>query len=296
MRIGITGVTGFIGTALAKAAVGRGHEIVAYSRRKDMAFPWAKEVRAFDPALNAVLDPSGLDVLVHLAGENVLGYWTANKKARIRDSRVQTTQKIVSAMRDCAQRPQAFICASASGVYGNRGDEVLTESSPRGAGFLADVCEEWESAAMAADAFGVRIAMLRTGMVLGRDGGAWPLLRRIFSLGLGSRLGSGSQWVPWIHVDDEVGIILHTIEQSFYHGPVNLAAPEHVSNAQLTRAIAAQLGRFTLPPVPAFMLRLVLRDLSGVVLDSQRMVPKAALEGGYAFAYPSLKQALAALV
>lgn len=296
MRIGITGATGFIGTALAKAAAARGHGIVAFTRQKGLSLPWAQEVRPILESGQHAIDPVELDALVHLSGESVMGYWTPSKRQRIRSSRVDLTRRIVDSLKDCQDRPKTFICASGTGAYGSRGDEWLTESAARGKGFLADVCAEWEAAACRALPLGVRVVLLRTGMVLGRDGGAWPLLRRIFNARLGSRLGNGKQWVPWIHIDDEVGIILHALENAAYNGPVNLASPNPVTNAGLTSDIAGLLNRPTFLPVPAFALRLTLGELGSIVLDSVRARPEAALANGYTFKYPELHHALAMCV
>lgn len=296
MRIGITGATGFIGTALTKAALERGHEVVAFSRNGNLSLPGVASVRPIHLDQDPVLDPGGLDALVHLAGESVIGYWTTGKKARIRDSRVNLTQRIVAAMAASPNRPKTFICASGTGAYGNGGDSVLTESSPRGIGFLASVCKEWEECALRAADLGLRVVLLRTGMVLGDGGGSWPLLKKIFKLGLGSRLGDGRQYVPWIHLDDEVGIILHALEQEAYQGPVNVTAPHPVTNAEMTRLFASQLKRPTFIPAPAFALRMILGDLATIVLDSQRVIPKAAQDNGYHFKHPTLEEALVSLL
>lgn len=297
MRIGITGATGFIGTALGKAAAERGHTVVAFSRSTSDPPPWAKEVRPVSTdEEQPVLDPSGLDALVHLAGENVMGYWTAAKKQRIRDSRVDLTRRVVEALQQCEAPPQTFVCGSAIGVYGDRGDEWLSEASPHGTGFLAGVCVEWESAASRALALGTRVVLLRTGMVLGRGGGAWPMLRRVFSARLGSRLGDGTQWVSWVHLDDEVGIILDALENPAYNGPVNLTAPNPVTNAEMTTQIAGVLDTSTFLPVPAFALKLALGEVGSVVLDSTRVKPAVALAMGYTFKHPELREALAACV
>ncbi len=256
---------------------------------------WAKEVRPV-AAEGPAIDPAGLDAVVNLAGESILGRWSKARKKRIRESRTGLTRRVVESLRSCRERPAVFINASGTGFYGDRGGEVLTESSPRGDGFLADVCAAWEAAAVDAQSLGVRVVLLRTGMVLGKGGGAWPLLKRIFTFGLGGRLGSGRQWVPWIHLDDEVGIILHALENAGCAGPMNFAAPHPVTNAELTRAVARAVHRPAILPAPAFGLRLVLGELADILLDSQRVEPRAALNTGYAFKYPDLGEALAALV
>lgn len=298
MVIGITGASGFIGKALAQAAKERGHRIVAFTRKKNGGVPHADETRLIQPAGDKpALDPSGLDALVHLAGESVYGYWTPAKKRRIRDSRVDLTRRVVDAIQHGKESgPKTLLCASGTGAYGDRGDEVLTESAKRGWGFLADVCAEWEREAARAATFGVRVVSLRTGMVLGQGGGAWPVLRRVFSLRLGSRLGDGRQWVPWIHIDDEVGIILHALENEGYSGPVNLAAPHPVTNAEMTRTIANLLNTTTFIPVPGFALRLVLGEFGSVALESARAKPEVALKQGYEFKYTDLEHALAMCV
>lgn len=296
MRIGITGATGFIGSALSRAAVERGHEVVAFSRKNGLSLPWATSVRPLHADKEPVLDSSGLDALVHLAGESVMGYWTREKKARIRNSRVEMTQRIVAAMQANPDRPGIFLCASATGAYGDGGDSVLTESSPMGTGFLAGVCAEWESSALRAQTWGQRVVLLRTGMVLGNGGGSWPLLKKIFKLGLGSRLGDGKQFVPWIHLEDEVGIILHALEHEAYQGPVNLTAPHPVTNAEMTRLFAKQLKRPTFIPAPAFVLKTIMGDLSSIVLESQRVMPKVAQDNGYHFKHPTLEEALVSLL
>ena len=294
MRIGIIGATGFIGSALAREAVQRGCGVVVFSRRKDVFLPWAKEIRPVEPK-GRVIDPSGLDALVNLAGENVFGLWTAGKRRRIRESRIEFTNRIVDALRETRDRPGVFISASATGFYGDRGDEVLSEDSSRGCGFLSDVCVDWEAAADCAIKLGVRVVRIRTGVVLGEGGGAWPMLRRVFKLNLGSRLGGGRQFMPWIHLDDQVNLILHTLEKSAYAGAVNLTAPNPVSNAELTAAIARALGKRTFLPAPALALKLMLGEFSSTLLGSQRVQPKSALTRAFAFRHPRLEDALSAL-
>ena len=294
MRIGIIGATGFIGSALAREAVQRGCGVVVFSRRKDVFLPWAKEIRPVEPK-GRVIDPSGLDALVNLAGENVFGLWTAGKRRRIRESRIEFTNRIVDALQETRDRPGVFISASATGFYGDRGDEVLSEDSSRGCGFLSDVCVDWEAAADRAIKLGVRVVRIRTGVVLGEGGGAWPMLRRVFKLNLGSRLGGGRQFMPWIHLDDQVNLILHTLEKSAYAGAVNLTAPNPVSNAELTAAIARALGKRTFLPAPALALKLMLGEFSSTLLGSQRVQPKSALTRAFAFRHPTLEDALSAL-
>jgi uncharacterized protein (TIGR01777 family) len=293
MRIGIIGATGFIGGALARVAVPRGIGVVAFSRRQEVFLPWAKEVR---PVMEEgpAIDPRGLDAVVNLAGEPIIGFWTRKKKQRIQDSRVPFTERVVDAIKNCpaAERPKVLINGSAVGIYGDRGDEVLTEKSVSGTSFLAKVCTGWESAACHAQAAGLRVVLLRTGLVLGNGGGMWKMVRRIFSLGLGGRLGSGKQWMPWIHLDDEVGIIMHTLENSSISGAVNLCAPNPVTNAEFTAAVAGVLKKPAVLPAPAFAMKLMLGDLGRSILESQRAVPKVAAARGYEFQHPELTGAL----
>ncbi len=297
MRIGIIGATGFIGSALARQVVPRGIGVVVFSRKPDTFLPWAREIRPIN-AEGPAIDPRGLDALVNLAGEPILGLWTKAKKQRIQESRIHLTERVVEALKACptAERPRVLLNGSAVGIYGDRGDEMLPESSVSGTSFLAKVCSNWESAACRAQALGMRVVLLRTGLVLGQDGGMWPTLRRVFNSRLGGRLGSGKQWMPWIHLDDEVGIIAEALENSSYSGPVNLAAPNPVTNAELTRAVAAALKKPAIFPVPALVLKMALGDLGRSILESQRAVPKAALSRGYQFKHPELSGALQNLI
>lgn len=292
MRIGITGATGFIGSALGRHAAEAGHEIVAFSRAGRVEEPWVAESRVMSPEA----DFSGCDALVHLAGESLLGWWTASKKARIWGSRVDLTLAIVDTLAKAAARPSVLVCASGAGFYGNRNDELLDERSAKGSGFLSDLCEKWERAAMRASELGIRVVTLRTGMVLGADGGAFPLLRRVFRLGLGGRLGGGRQWMPWIHVRDAAGTILWAVENSRVDGPLNLVSPGTVTNTEFTQTLARRLRRPAFCHAPAFALRLLLREMAGeMLLASQRAIPRVAMDLGRHFSFPTLDGALADL-
>lgn len=293
MRIGITGATGFIGSAFGKHAAAAGHEIVAFSRKGNFAAPWVAESRR----ITDTLDASGCDALVHLAGETLMGFWSKAKKQRMWSSRADLTKSLVTSIEKSASRPRILLAGSAIGFYGNRNDEMLNESSPRGTGYLSDLCVAWEEAAKRAETLGVRVVSLRTSMVLGSGGGAFPLLDRVFSFGLGGRLGSGAQWMPWIHIEDQVRLMLWCIENEHVTGPVNLAAPEAVTNAQFTRTLARLLKRPAFFHAPAFALRLLLRDMADeMLLASQRVEPKAVLDLGFTFRHPDLQSALAALL
>jgi hypothetical protein len=245
-----------------------------------------------------MLPETKLDALVHLAGESLLGLWTSAKRERIWKSRVELTKKLVAELRTWqpANRPSVLLCASGIGFYGDRGDEILEENSAAGHGFLADLCREWEAAARDATDLGIRVVLLRTGVVLGKHGGAFPLMKTAFSFGLGGNLGSGKQWMSWIHEQDQVSLILWAIENASVAGPMNLCAPHPVRNADLTQQLAAQLKRPAFLHVPAFALRWAARGLAQeMLLGSQRAFPRLATDLGYHFAQSDLRQALAHL-
>ena len=297
MRIGITGATGLIGKALGSLAVAHGHEVVAYTRDPLLPKPaFAAEVRLIDARATEPLDASELDVLVHLSGEPVLGLWTQAKKQRIRDSRVDFTQKLVRCLASAAPRPKTLVCASATGFYGDRGDELLDEASTPGDDFLAGVCKDWEAAAKRAGQLGMRVVSLRTGIVLANEGGAFPLMRKAFQWGAGGRFGDGRQWMSWIHLLDEARLILWAAERQDFQGQINLVAPHSVTNAEFTTTLAKALHRPAFMHVPAFALRLAMRESSAMLLASQRVVPNLALAHGFQFDYPTLDSALSGLL
>ena len=298
MRIGITGATGFIGGHLAVGAKSHGHEVVAYSRGQRQVSHAAETLRQPAEAPHA-LPETRLDALVHLSGESLMGLWTAEKRKRIWQSRVDFTEAFVAHLATWKpeNRPKVLVCASGAGFYGESGDVPVDEHASGGEGFLAEVCAGWEKAAQSAEKLGIRVVLLRTGMVLGPDGGAFPLLKRVFGLGLGGRLGSGKQWMAWIHVEDAVGIILKAIETETVRGPVNLCAPESVTNAQFTAKLAAALKRPAFFHAPAFALKLLLRGMAEeMLLSGQRVTPRVATEMGYDFEHPTLSGAFKALV
>ncbi len=300
MRIGITGATGFLGRHVIRQAQGIGHELVAYSRSQ-LGLPvlLAKETLTQPKMAPHELPETKLDALVHLAGESLMGLWTKTKRERIWQSRVEMTQGLVSHLGTwkAENRPRVLVCASGAGFYGDRGDEVLDESSPSGAGFLAELCVEWEKAAKEAEKLGMRVVMLRTGMVLGPDGGAFPLLKRVFGFGLGGRLGNGRQWMPWIHVEDAARLILRAVDPDDLRGPINLTAPGAVTNAEFTQTLAKALHRPAFFHAPAFAMRLLLRGMADeMLLGSQRVSPRAATDSGYTFTHPTLAGALASLL
>jgi len=302
-RILISGASGLIGSALVAELEADGYEVVRLVRgstksRNDLAWEPMREV---SPAL-----VSGFDAMIHLSGENVAGRWSAEKKRKIRESRVVSTRNLVSAMAKAERPPQTFACASAIGYYGNRGDEVLTEDSAAGAGFLPDVCREWE-AATHAGIDGVRVVNLRFGIVLSKDGGALKEMLRPFRLGLGGRVGSGQQWWSWIHIDDAVAAVVHCLSvgrggpaphiSSFVSGPTNIVVPSPVTNAEFTRVLASAMKRPALLAVPAFAAKLALGEFAEEgILASARVMPKKLEESGFQFRYAELRPALEQLL
>lgn len=287
MKIGITGATGFIARHFAAAARAAGHSLTGYSRTPRPVEGFA-EMRAWLPVAEA--DLSGLDAVVHLAGENLLGLWTAKKREAIRRTRVDDTLALIARLRELPRPPRVLVSAGGSAFYGDAGDAELTEASPPGRGFIAEVARAWDEAALqAADV--CRVVTLRTGMVLGADGGAAPVLRRIFRLGMGGRLGSGRQWMPWLHVTDLARLILHAVESESLRGPVNAVAPGAVRNADFTRVLASTLRRPAVLPVPAFVLKRLPGTMSDIFLASQRMVPAAAQAAGFVWQFPDLPAA-----
>lgn len=285
MNIGITGATGFIGRHVAAAARGKGHRTVAFSRqpRPDAAFD---EVRGWADLAQA--DFNGLDAVIHLSGEPVVGLWTAAKKDRIRRSRVNLTCDLIGRLREASPPPRVFVSASGMAFYGDAGDAELTESSPSGEGFLAEVSRAWEAAAAEASDF-ARVVSLRTPMVLGADGGPAMPLKRVFRLGLGGRLGSGKQWTTWIHVQDLARLYLFACESEAMRGPVNASVPVPSTNAEFTAAIAQAVHRPALFPVPAFALKMLPGGISEIFLQSQRARPAAAMAAGFTWLHPDLR-------
>jgi len=280
MNVTITGPTGFIGRRLAEILERNGHQVRPLARAE-----W--NVTAGEPPAQSL---TNADAIVHLAGEPVAQRWTAEAKRKIRASRVQGTHNIVTALSTLSRRPQVMVCASAIGIYGERGDEILTESSAAGSGFLADVCKEWEQQADLAASMGMRAVKLRTGIVLGKNGGALQKMLPPFRAFVGGKIGSGRQWMSWIHLDDLVGVIRHAIEHPL-NGVVNGTAPNPVTNSQFTRELAAALHRPALFPVPALALKAMFGEMSEILLSSQRVLPKAAESGGFQFRFPQLGEA-----
>lgn len=296
MKILVTGATGLIGRRLCHSLTGDGHTVVAVSRSPERVRNLAaSEILKWDPATGPPPDKAlgGVDSVVHLAGESVADKaWSKEQKQRIRGSRVLSTRNLVEAMRVASPRPRVLVNASAVGYYGDRGDEKLYEDSPPGKGFLSEVCQEWEREGSRAAESGVRVVLARIGVVLSPEGGALAKMLPPFKLGVGGPLASGRQWFPWIHLDDIVGILRHSISTETLAGPINGAAPEEVTNAEFTRQFARVIGRPAFLPTPEFALKFIFGERAEVLLASNRVIPKAALESGYQFRFPNLTPAL----
>ena len=289
-RILVSGASGLIGTALVASLRSQGKQVVRLVRGN----PRTDEV-LWDPlAPVPAAMVSGWDAVVHLTGESVVGRWTEAKKRAIRESRIVSTRSLAAAISQSDRKPLVFVCASAIGFYGNRGDELLTEASPEGQGFLPEVCREWEEASRIAAAAGVRTVNLRTGLVLSAKGGALASMMTPFKLGLGGRIGAGQQWWSWIHLADHVGAIQHVMQNESVSGPVNLVGPNPARNAEFTKVLASVLKRPAIFPVPEFALRLAFGKQAAeeMLLASQRVLPGKLGSSGYTFRFPELRAAL----
>jgi uncharacterized protein len=288
MRIGITGASGLIGTALGASLRGKGHTVHPFVRKE--ARPG--EIR-WDPARGTLnpADLDGLDAIVHLAGENIAKRWTAATKAEILNSRVDGTRTVATALGKLDRKPR-FLSCSAVGFYGDTGDDLAEESSPRGSGFLADVCAAWEAAADPARAAGVKVVHPRMGVVLSGQGGALAEMRRPFSLGMGGPVGSGKQWMAWIALADAVGALEHLIAAELT-GPANVVAPESVRQKEFARALGHAMGRPAVMPAPAFAIRALFGEMGqGMLLEGQRVRPRVLSQSGFQWMYPKLDEAL----
>lgn len=289
MRVTVTGASGRIGSHLVARLRERGDEVTVLSRSAQRGVRWDPESeRAPAEALR------GRDAVVHLAGEDVAQRWSAEVKRRIRSSRETGTRNLVAGLSALGEdeRPGVLVSGSASGYYGPRGDEEVDEAAAAGTDFLAEVCVAWEREAQAADALGVRVALVRTGIVLDREGGALARMLTPFRLGVGGPVAGGRQWMPWIHRDDEVGILLAALDGERWRGPVNACAPHPVTNRDFGRALGRALNRPAVAPVPALAIRALYGEMAQIVTTGVRMVPRRATELGYAFAHPELDGAL----
>lgn len=290
MRVVVTGGTGFLGRALVDALAGRGAEAVVVTRDPSRAgFPPGARGIGWDGLATAV---DGADAVVNLAGETIAQRWTTAAKSRIVGSRAQAAERVGAALRASKSPPAVLVNASAVGFYGSRGDEELTEESPSGSGFLAETTLAWERAAREAVPDDVRLVLLRTGVVLDAAEGALARMLLPFRLGLGGPLGSGRQWMPWIHRDDLVALLLAALDDARYEGPVNGTAPGPVPMRVFAAALGRVLRRPAFAPAPAFAIRAAMGEMAALVLDGQRALPAKALALGFRFRFPDLEQAL----
>jgi len=293
MKILVTGSTGLIGSALAQHLSGEGHTVIrllrARARPGEKGILWDIQMGTLDPQ-----PLEGLDAVVHLAGENIAaGRWTLTRKAIIRDSRVKGTRLLSETLGRLTQPPKVLVCASAMGYYGDRGDELLTEDSASGSGFLAELCREWEAASEPAAARGIRVVHLRIGLVLSAEGGALKQMLPPFKLGVGGRLGNGKQYMSWIALDDLVGVIEHALTHDTLVGPANAATPHPVTNLEFTKTLGRVLGRPAVFPVPSFAVRLLFGEMGdALLLSSARLEPVRLAASGFVFRYPQLEDAL----
>jgi uncharacterized protein len=279
VKVTILGASGFVGRALVAALTQRGDDVRGISLR--------------DPA-RAAEAADGSDVVVNLAGAPVIGRWTDERKRAIASTRVDLPHAFLAALERAERRPSAYVSASAVGYYGMSRTATFTEASPPGDDFLARVCVAWEAEAARATALGLRVAVVRTGLVLGRTGGALGMLLPLFRAGLGGPVASGEQWNSWVHLDDHVGILLLAVDG--YAGALNSTAPNPVTNRDFTRALAAAVHRPALFPAPAFGLKLIFGQGASILTEGQRVVPAATLAAGYTFRHPDIREACASLV
>jgi hypothetical protein len=264
--------------------------ITGFSRKPGASVPGCESIRPFGPEL----DLNGIEAVIHLAGESILGLWTKEKRNRILRSRVDGTRWVVNALGRNMNKPVTLVSASGAGIYGNRGEEALTESSPTGSSnFLAEVGTAWELEGSKAQAAGVRYVAIRIALVLGKGGGAMQVMEPVFRLGLGGNLGTGKQWMSWIHVADVAGLFLHALENSCVRGPLNGASPNPVRNEEFTKIMSELLKRPAFFAAPEFVLKTALRDQASLLLDSQRIIPEKAIQTGFRFRFPDLRTALA---
>jgi len=304
LRILISGSTGLVGSAVVDNLIHQGHDLVRLSRPESTnpsratGSPQLPQViwNPHSGLLNSRAE--GADVVIHLAGASIAGHrWTESWKRELRDSRVAATRHLVTSLQRLDRRPQIFIAASAIGFYGNRGDEELTESSPAGTDFLAQIAADWEAESARAAESGARVVILRFGVILAKQGGALPQMALPFRLGVGGRIGSGRQWISWITLEDVVGIIRFALETNLLSGPANAVSPNPVRNAEFSSTLARVLHRPAIFPMPPFALRLALGEMAdSLLLASQKVYPTKLQRLGYRFLYPDLQPALAAVL
>jgi len=294
MKVVVTGASGLIGSALVPALQSAGHEVIKLVRRS----PRRPDEREWNPAGEP--DPSlveGTDAVVHLAAETIKGWWTRSKKERILDSRVRGTTMIAKSIAAAVNKPRVFVSASGAGYYGHRKDEILTEESSGGLGFLASLAKEWERATRPAEQAGVRTVMLRTGVVLSGRGGALQAMLPSFRMGMGGKVANGKQYWPWITLEDLVGVIRFAIENDNLQGPVNVCAPQHTTNREFTRALGKALHRPTFFPLPSVVVTLVLGEMGQeALLTSTRAEPLKLKTAGFSFRHPEIGEALGSVL
>jgi len=300
MRVLITGGTGFIGRALVPALVRENHRVIVWARSEERARSLlgagAEIVAASSDvqSLRQVLERC--DAVVNLAGESILsGRWTKTRRQVLVESRVELTKRLVQAIGEAHPRPGILISGSAVGYYGDRGSELLSETSAAGTGFLAQLCQDWEAAARSAELAGLRVVTLRTGVALGLGGGALARMLPPFRYGAGGPLGSGRQYLSWIHIHDLIQVLANALVDERYRGPINAVAPEAVTSREFARALGHALHRPAVLPAPALVLRLIFGEAAGALLDSQRVEPRRLREIGFPHQFPRLDQALADL-
>jgi uncharacterized protein (TIGR01777 family) len=298
VKVAVTGATGLIGRALVRALTERGDEVTALSRSPERAAEsLGVEAAGWPDPLAGAPPPgalAGRDAVVHLAGEPIAQRWSADAKRAIRESRVLGTRNLVAGLAALAEgdRPATLVSQSATGYYGAHGDELLDESTPAGGDFLAQVASAWEAEARGAEELGMRVALTRTGVILAEGGGALEKMLPPFKLGVGGPVAGGRQYVPWVHLDDVVGALLFCLDEPGARGPVNVTAPEPVTNKELSRALGKVLGRPAFAPVPALAVNLLYGEMAMVVTEGQRAVPARLEELGYGFRRPDLEEAL----
>jgi uncharacterized protein (TIGR01777 family) len=295
MNISLTGASGFIGATVVRRLQGMGHNLTVLGRRDPgggLRFAKWDSVDGNFPE-NAI---AGADAIIHLAGEPVAQRWSKEVKQRIRDSRVYGTNCLVQALARTKNKPKVLISASAIGYYGDRADEALNEHSKAGGGFLPEICQDWELAARSAESLGIRVVLLRIGIVLHHSGGALRTMLTPFKLGVGGPIGSGNQWMSWIHRDDLVAMILWALENPNVSGPINGVGPSPCRNAEFVKALGHAISRPALLPVPGFALRVLYGEMADVILSSQRVLPDVPASLGFQFQYPELPEALRAAV
>jgi len=293
-RVLVSGSSGPIGKALLPTLRASGAHITRLVRNNAPPTYSDEQTILWHPEQPLPADVlSGFDAVIHLAGETIVGRWTESKKSKIRDSRVTGTRNLAQSLAQAKHRPQIFLCSSAIGYYGDRGEEVLTEDSSPGTGFLAQVCQEWEAATHAAAEAGIRTVAIRTGVVLSREGGALAKMLPAFKMGVGGKIGDGRHWMSWIDVQDLVGAIHHILKSDLLYGPVNMVAPRPVTNAEFTQTLASVLSRPAVFPMPAFAVKLLFGEMGeSVLLGSQRVEPTQLVSSGYPFRFRELRASL----